>query len=69
VNYDECLICSLPVVGGGCKHTPEERKKAEEDQAWSDHEWEDPSGERIRRENEEYDKKRGAYSRTFKEDR
>jgi hypothetical protein len=65
---NECIICSLPIVAGGCEHSAEERKKAEEDCAWDSHEWEDPSGERIRRENEEYDKKRGAYRRVFRED-
>lgn len=66
---NNCVICDLPILAGGCAHTEEDRKKAEEDIAWENHEWEDPSAERIRHEDEEYDKKRGAYNRVFKEDR
>ena len=67
-TFDGCIICGLKLVPGGCEHTAAERKKAEEDSAWESDDWEDPSSERIRRENENYDKQRGGYHRIFKED-
>ena len=63
-----CLICREVGNEDVCRHTEDEIKQAEIEEAWSDHEWEDPSAERVLKENAEYDKERGAWHRIYRED-
>ena len=59
-----CSICHHPE----CPHTPEEIKKYEEDQAWEENDWEDPSVEDMLASSYRDDMNNGLYHGTFNPD-